>query len=112
MGDGGRGGAARRWLPLPDEMRCEVLTGRTQTRADGWLLPLTACQGWAREPRRRVGPDALIAVAGLSGPTGVAETDRATAAGLGARKHMRRPDVEYVPPKWQAGGRASDRSDP
>lgn len=43
QGEAGR--AARRWLLLPDEMRCEVLTGRTQTRADGWLLPLTACQG-------------------------------------------------------------------
>lgn len=39
-------GEQRAALLLPDEMRCEVLTGQTQTRADGWLLPLTACQGW------------------------------------------------------------------
>lgn len=42
--------------------------------------------GLAREPRRRVGPDALIIVAGLSEQTGVPETDTATAAELGVRK--------------------------
>lgn len=67
--------------------------------------------GLAREPRRRVGGDAVIIVAGLSEQTGVPETDTATAAGLGVRKHMRRPNIEYVPPKWQAGGQANDRND-